>query len=115
MDPATITPESFSPLHLFLHADWVVKAVLVGLLLASLWSWTVIIDKVFRLRALNKEADKFEDQVGSGRSLEEIATEAGEAPRHALPQLLQAALRDWREGRGKGQLAEAQVGLMIQR
>ena len=37
MDPAaTLTPESFSPLHLFLHADWVVKGVLVGLLLASL-------------------------------------------------------------------------------
>ena len=97
--PSTLTPESFSIIAVFLRADWVVKAVLTGLILASLWSWTVIIDKLFRLAALNREADVFEDQVASGRSLEQIAADAGEAPRHALPRLLQAALRDWREGK----------------
>jgi biopolymer transport protein TolQ len=113
--PSTLTPESFSILAVFLRADWVVKAVLVGLGLASLWSWTVIIDKLFRLRGLNREADVFEDQVSSGRSLEQIAVEAGETPRHALPRLLQAALRDWREGKAKGQIGETQIALLLQR
>ena len=113
--PSTLTPESFSILAVFLRADWVVKAVLIGLILASLWSWTVIIDKLFRLRALNGLADQFEDQVSSGRSLEQIAAEAGEAPRHALPRLLQAALRDWREGKAKGQIGETQIALLLQR
>ena len=120
MDPAaTLTPESFSPLHLFLHADWVVKGVLVGLLLASLWSWAVIIDKAFRFAALDREADRFEDKVVSGRSLEEVAAEAGEAPRHALPRMLQAALREWRGAREKGLLAsgheDAQAAFLVQR
>ena len=57
----------FSALAVFMRADWVVKAVLVGLALASIWSWTVIIDKFFRLTALNRYADKFEDQIGSAR------------------------------------------------
>jgi biopolymer transport protein TolQ len=113
--PSTLTPESFSIIAVFLRADWVVKAVLTGLILASLWSWTVIIDKLFRLAALNREADVFEDQVASGRSLEQIATDAGEAPRHALPRLLQAALRDWREGKAKGAIGETQIALLLQR
>jgi biopolymer transport protein TolQ len=116
---ATLTPESFSPLHLFLHADWVVKGVLIGLLLASLWSWAVIIDKAFRFAALDREADRFEDKVVSGRPLEEVAAEAGEAPRHALPRMLQAALREWRGAREKGLLTagneDAQAAFLVQR
>jgi biopolymer transport protein TolQ len=119
MDPATITPESFSPLHLFLHADWVVKGVLVFLLLASLWSWAVIIDKAIRFAALEREADRFEDKVVSGRPLEDVAAEAGESPRHALPRMLQAALREWRGARDKGLLAagheDAQAAFLVQR
>ncbi|MEP6968463.1 MAG: protein TolQ [Pseudomonadota bacterium] len=120
MDPAaTLTPESFSLVHLFLRADWVVKGVLLGLGFASLWSWAVIIDKLFRIGALNREAARFEDQVGGGRSLEDVAAEAGEAPRHALPRMLQAALREWKEARAKGLLlpgeADAQAAFLVQR
>jgi biopolymer transport protein TolQ len=92
----------FSALAVFLRADWVVKGVLVALALASIWSWTVIIDKLFRIGALNRQADRFEDAVSSGRSLEEIAAEAGERPRHALPRMLQGALREWRDSRARG-------------
>ncbi|HEY5411856.1 MAG TPA: protein TolQ, partial [Caulobacteraceae bacterium] len=92
----------FSALAVFLRADWVVKVVLVGLALASIWSWTVIFDKFFRLGALNHYADKFEDSIASGRPLEDVAAEAGERPRHALPRMLQAALREWREARSRG-------------
>ncbi len=116
---ATLTADSFSPVHLFLQADWVVKGVLVGLMFASLWSWAVIIDKAVRITALNREADRFEDQVGSGQSLEEVAAKAGETPRHALPRMLQAALREWREARNKGLLIagheDAQAAFLVQR
>ena len=105
----------FSALAVFMRADWVVKAVLVGLALASIWSWTVIIDKFFRLTALNRYADKFEDQIGSGRSLEDIAAEAGERPRHALPRMLQAALREWRESRARAAGGGEPAGLLLSR
>jgi biopolymer transport protein TolQ len=120
MDPAsTITPESFSLINLFLRADWVVKGVLLGLGLASLWSWAVIIDKFFRFGALNRRASRFEAQVGSGRSLEELAAEAGPSSRDALMRMLQAALREWKDARTKGLLApagvETQAAFLIQR
>ena len=118
MDPAasaSLTAESFSMVALFMRADWVIKAVMVGLALASLFSWAVIIDKLLRFAALNRHADRFEDQVSSGRSLEEIANEAGDRPRHALPRMLQAALREWREARTKGLASDSQAGFLIQR
>jgi biopolymer transport protein TolQ len=116
---APISPDTFSAIRLFLAADWVVKGVLIGLALGSLWSWAVIIDKLVRFTLLNRQADRFEDEVGSGRSLEDVAQSAGERPRHALPRMLQAALREWRDARSKGLLSggqgEAQTAFLIQR
>ena len=112
---AAVSPESFNFIALFIRADWVVKLVMVGLGAASLWSWTVILDKSFRLTRLNREADKFEDDVASGRSLEEIAASAGERPRHALPRMLQSALREWRDARTKGLATDTQAAFLIQR
>jgi biopolymer transport protein TolQ len=109
-----VTPDSFNFINLFMRADWVVKLVMVGLGLASLWSWSVILDKTFRFAALNRQADRFEDEVGSGRSLEEVAAKAGERPRHALPRMLQAALREWRDSRLKTS-SEGQTAFLVQR
>jgi biopolymer transport protein TolQ len=115
MDPAAVTPETFNFITLFLQADWVVKFVMLGLAGASLWSWTVILDKTFRFASLNKHANAFEDAVASGRSLEEVAQEAGDRPRHALPRMLQGALREWRDARTKGLSTDTQAAFLIQR
>ncbi len=115
MDTAAVTPESFNFIALFLRADWVVKLVMIGLGMASLWSWTVILDKAFRLATLNREANRFEDEVAAGKSLEDVAQAAGERPRHALPRMLQGALREWRDARSKGLTTDTQAAFLIQR
>ena len=116
MDPtAAVSPDSFNFVALFVRADWIVKLVMLGLAGASLWSWTVIIDKSIRFTRLNREANRFEDAVSSGKSLEEIAAQAGERPRHALPRMLQGALREWRDARAKGLATETQAAFLIQR
>ena len=112
---AAITPESFNFFVLFMKADWVVKLVMLGLGAASLWSWTVILDKTFRFSALNREANRFEDAVASGKSLEEVANAAGDRPRHALPRMLQGALREWRDARTRGLSTDGQAAFLIQR
>ncbi len=115
-DASTVlTAANFSPLAMFMNADWVVKMVMIGLACASLWSWAVIIDKIFRLGALNREADRFEATVGSGRPLEEIALDAGDDANQAMPLMLQAAIREWRDARGRGGLSEAQAALLMAR
>ena len=114
MDAAAAAP-NFSFVALFMQADWVVKGVMVGLILASLGSWAVIFDKLFRFTALNRAADRFETQVGAGRSLEDVAGEAGASPRHPLPRMLQAALKEWREAKARGAINESQAAFLIQR
>ncbi len=114
---ATVASEAamLNPVTLFLAADWVVKGVMVGLAVASVWSWTIIIDKAFRFTALNSQADAFEKAIGSGRSLEDVAAQAGPEPSHALPRMLVIALADWRETRQKGPLTDTQGNLLISR
>ena len=114
MDPNALSAADFNFIQLFLRATIVVKAVMIFLAAASLWSWAVIIDKALRFRALAKEADRFEREVASGRSLEEVAQEAGDTS-HALPRMLQGALGEWRQARAKGGLGETQVAMLMQR
>ncbi len=104
-----------NPVTLFMEADFVVKGIMVGLAIASVWSWAVIIDKAFRFATLNGQATAFESAVGSGRSLEEIAAQAGPNPSHPLPRMLVIALSDWRETRTRGPLNEAQANMLMAR
>lgn len=106
---------SFSAFSIFMRADWVVKAVLTFLGIASLWSWAIIIDKLLRFANLNREADAFEDEIDAGVSLEELAQRAGDKPRHALPRMLQSAVREWRQAKSGGPLNDTQAALLIQR
>jgi biopolymer transport protein TolQ len=112
---AVAEPGMLNPITLFMAADWVVKLVMLGLALASIWSWAIIIDKGFRFTALNRQADEFEKALNSGRSLEDVATQAGPAPSHALPRMLVSALADWRETRQRGQMTEQQGNLLVSR
>ncbi len=97
----TLSPDSFNVVTLFLHADWVVKSVMISMALASLWSWMIIIDKALRLGKLNKEASHFEAMVNTGRSLDDIALQVGDQPSQPQAKLLVLALREWRENKGK--------------
>ena len=113
----TIAAEAsmMNPVALFMEADIVVQAIMIGLTIASLWSWAVIIDKAMRFSALNSQANTFEDSVGSGRPLEDIAAQAGPNPVHPLPRMLVIALADWREARTRGPLTENQANLLMSR
>lgn len=96
IDSLTLTPDSFGLVAAFIRSDAVVKFVMISLIGASVWSWTVIIDRAFRLGALKRGADRFEAELAKGRSLEDMAKQAGDAPRHPLPQMVQLALREAR-------------------
>ena len=51
---------ALSPLALFLHADLVVKIVMLGLLGASLWTWTIILGRGLGLGRVTKADQAFE-------------------------------------------------------
>ena len=63
-DPAT----SLSIVKLFVNADPVVKGELLLLLAASVWSWAVIIDKLWRLSAASRSARGHEARAAEAGS-----------------------------------------------
>jgi TolQ protein len=74
--PDTAAP-SLSVVALFLHADVVVKGVLLLLLAASVWSWAVIVDKLWRLGAARRSAQAHEARVAVARSPAELMAPSG--------------------------------------
>jgi biopolymer transport protein TolQ len=68
---------SLSVVTLFLNADPVVKSVLLLLLAASVWSWAVIIDKLWRLGAASRTARSHEVRAAEARSARELLATAG--------------------------------------
>ncbi len=81
---------------LFVQADIVVKLVMVVLILASVWVWAVVFEKVTTLRRVNRAADGFEDRFWSGGSLDELFEEAGTKPDHPMAAVFGAAMSEWR-------------------
>ena len=86
-----------SPLALFMKADVVVKSVMLVLLLASFWSWAIILGKWIRLSSVRAQADKFEQLFWSGRSLDDVyATLQTRHDHHPMAQVFVAAMREWK-------------------
>ena len=98
---------------LFLQAHWVVKAVMVLLLFASVWTWAIIIDKVWRLRRLETRAVRFEDAFWSGGSLDDLYERVGQRPSDPMTAVFSSAMREWRRSAAKGlvQQAASRAGL----
>ena len=92
----------FSMWSMFLRADVVVKSVVVLLLLASVWCWAIIFEKVRRLRRLNGDASSFEDRFWSGGSLDELYDNMGAQPRDPMSAVFSAAMREWRRTAASG-------------
>jgi biopolymer transport protein TolQ len=69
---------TISIVTLFLNADIVVKGVLVLLLVASVWSWAVILDKLWRLGTVSRSARAHEERALMARSPAELWTPAAE-------------------------------------
>src|SRR4051812_24459415 len=70
LNPELANPVDMSAVHLFLSSGPVVKGVMIILALASLVSWAIIIQKVFRYRGLARDMEAFEQQFWSGQAIE---------------------------------------------
>ena len=95
----------FSVLSLFLRAGVVVKIVMIMLLLASFWSWAIIVQKIINFRQVRRQCAKFDKQFWSGRPLDEMHERILDRPNGASERIFCAAMDEWRRShRSDGQL-----------
>jgi len=97
MDAAQITATgaSLSPISLFLHADIIVKLVMIGLIGASVWTWTIIISHGNRLRRIEKSNEHFEADFWQTEDIDRFYDGPG---RKELPiaKVFSAGVLEWR-------------------
>ena len=60
----------FSLINLFLRADIIVKSVIVMLIVCSIYSWSIIIDKIKLFKKINKSTEEFETKFWNSKSAE---------------------------------------------
>lgn len=88
-------PGSLSPLALFLQADWIVRAVLVLLLLTSIWTWTTIVRLSLSYAKIGRLSVKFERMFWQAKDIDSFAEEH-RAETHPMAKALTAGLAEWR-------------------
>jgi len=103
------TGDGFSLLSLFIQSHIVVKVVIVGLLLASVWSWAIIVDKTLLYRRVRSQMDRFEKVFWSGQSLEELYRSLSGRTPTVMASVFVAAMREWKRSFEAG--ARAPLGL----
>jgi biopolymer transport protein ExbB len=61
-----------TPITMFLDAQWVVKVVMIGLVLASIFSWTLLITKLLEFGSLNRRSDNFVEAFRSAKTINDM-------------------------------------------
>ena len=89
----------FSMLSLFLRADFVVKSVIIILILASLYSWTIIVAKLIRIKQLKKLEDEFEDIFWSGNSFEDLYETLNFNKQDPKSKIFCAGIAEWKKSK----------------
>ena len=87
----------FSLIALFMRASLLVKIVMVMLILASFWSWAIIIQKLLKFGTARVEAAKFDRAFWSGEPLDDLYDRTGENPRGSAERIFAAGMGEWRK------------------
>ena len=92
----SVAADGLSIWSLMIDADIIVKGVILILVVASFWCWTIIFDKTIRFRRLRRMADRFEEAFWSGGSLVDLYDRVGQRPDHPMASIFVAAMAEWR-------------------
>jgi biopolymer transport protein TolQ len=109
MNPADVAQAApivhdMSLFSLFWQAHFVVKLVMLGLLVASVWCWAIIVDKTLLFARTKRAMNRFEEVFWSGQSLEDLYRSFQNREPSGLAAVFVAAMREWKrsfEGSGR--------------
>ena len=108
MDPVTTAATSlgttdFSIITLFIRADFVVKSVIIMLIIASIFSWALIFDKIKIFRKITRSSEIFEDQFWSSKSALEFYKRTDKDSGDPLTNVFRAGMECVQDHKGKSQ------------
>ena len=86
----------FSMWGLFVRATLTVKLVMIMLIAASIWAWSIIFQRWYEYKVARREAERFEDRFWSGEPLEGLYDEIGPNPSGQSERVFAAGMNEWR-------------------
>ena len=94
--PLALPAADVSLWALFIQAHFVVKTVMIGLMIASVWVWAIVVDKTILYMRTRRQIDRFEQVFWSGQNLEELYQSLSSRPTDSIAALFVAAMREWK-------------------
>ncbi len=88
--------DQFGLFNLFLIASPMVKLVMIGLVIASILCWGIVLEKWLAVRRMKSTMDKFEQLFWSGQSLEDLYLTLGPRNNKGMAALFMSAMREWK-------------------
>jgi biopolymer transport protein TolQ len=105
---------SMSPFALFLQADMIGKLVILMLVFASVWCWTIIFDKMRTLKATKRRADKFEEAFWSGEPLDKLYERVRQSRPDPILKTFLSGMEEWRLGMSDKNAGGESLGTNLQ-
>ena len=96
----------FSLMSLFLRADIIVKSVMIILIVCSIYSWAVIIEKLRLFRKINKSSDEFEEKFWNSKSAETFYNSLPAKANDPMTVVFQDAMENLLKKKFKNNLSE---------
>ena len=88
---------NFSMFSLFIRADLIVKSVIVILILASIYSWTIIVGKLILMRRLKQIDNEFDEIFWSGNSFEDLFETFNYNQNDPKSKIFCSAINEWKK------------------
>ncbi|MCA0909738.1 protein TolQ [Qipengyuania gaetbuli] len=101
---AVTAPTRVDPVQLFMDADIVVQLVMLGLVLASIWVWTIIVSFSLRMGKLKTRTRKYEEDFWQAENFDRFMAERGTRDVPSA-RVAQAAVVEWRKST-KGEIRD---------
>ena len=102
----------FSLMNLFLRADIVVKLVILSLIVCSIYSWAVIIEKVRLFKKINKSTEEFENKFWNSKSAETFYNNLPASTEDPMALLFKDAMQNLLKRRSKTDLNSRMTTLL---
>ncbi|MET3925025.1 tonB-system energizer ExbB [Devosia sp. 2618] len=107
--PSAALPHDLSPYGMYMQADWVVKGVMIGLAVASLVTWTILVAKILELAGAKRRVRKARSVITGSRTLDDAVATLGK--RRGIGALLLSAAKEELEMTGSAATPDAGDGL----
>lgn len=103
--------QTLSVWGMFEHSDIFMKLLMIVMILASIWSWRIVFDKIKKFRCVKEENKSFEGQFWSGEPLDTLYDKVAGKPTSPLAAIFYSAMKEWKRAASRREIKNKGVNV----